>query len=64
MHNNAFIAANQALVARARELEIDTHVPFLCECGGPSCTAIIPMTVNAYTSLRSDRSTLVTSPGH
>jgi hypothetical protein len=58
------IAANDALLARARTLEIGAQVPFLCECGDPSCTAIVPMTAETYVELRSDSSALVNWPGH
>jgi hypothetical protein len=59
-----FIAANDALLARARELEIGAQVPFLCECGDSTCTAIVPMTVEKYVELRSDPSARVSWLGH
>jgi hypothetical protein len=47
-----FRDANERIQERARELEFEPPVPFLCECGEPSCRAIVRVGLQAYEVVR------------
>ena len=49
-----FRSANDAIVATARELEVETLVPFVCECSDAACTEIVRMSVGEYLDVRAD----------
>jgi hypothetical protein len=42
----------------------DEQLPFVCECGRPSCTDGIGLTVAEYESVRRDSTRFVVVPGH
>jgi hypothetical protein len=42
----------------------DEQLPFVCECGRPSCTDAIGLTVAEYESVRRDATRFVVVPGH
>jgi hypothetical protein len=42
----------------------DEQLPFVCECGRPSCTDGIGLTVAEYESVRRDATRFVVVPGH
>jgi hypothetical protein len=42
----------------------DEQLPFVCECGRPSCTDGIDLTVAEYESVRRDAARFVVVPGH
>jgi hypothetical protein len=42
----------------------DEQLPFVCECGRPSCTDGIGLTVAEYESVRRDATRFVLVPGH
>jgi hypothetical protein len=43
---------------------LDEQLPFVCECGRPSCTEAIGLTVAEYESVRRDATRFVVVPGH
>lgn len=55
--NNArFRAANDEIETAAADYGLDRNapLPFICECSNPRCTTIIPLTLDAYSRIRSD----------
>jgi hypothetical protein len=54
-------------VERDLETIVDTQdelLPFVCDCGRPSCTEAIGLSVAEYESVRSDPIRFVIVPGH
>jgi hypothetical protein len=49
-----FRDANERIQERARELDFEDPVPFLCECGEPSCRAILRLRLDEYEAIRRD----------
>jgi hypothetical protein len=46
---------------------VDPHdelLPFVCECGRPTCTDTIGLSIAEYESVRSDATRFVVVPGH
>jgi hypothetical protein len=60
----AFRDANERIQARARELEFEHTVPFLCECGNPRCHEIVRLELDAYDAVRSTPKRFFVFPGH
>ena len=63
------IGKNEALFREVNERirEITTYdgdAEFLCECGDPSCTEAIPMTLAEYEGIRRDPTHFAVIPGH
>jgi hypothetical protein len=48
----AFRDANERIEARAEELGFQPPVPFLCECGEPSCHEIVRLSFDEYADVR------------
>jgi hypothetical protein len=61
---DVFREANERVAARARELEVDQPLPFLCECRDQRCFARISLTIEEYEQARSDPRRYLTIPGH
>jgi hypothetical protein len=59
-----FRDANEQIQSRARELEFDERVPFLCECGEPHCHEILRLTPEEYEDVRRGSTRFVLIPGH
>ena len=59
-----FRSANERIAARARELEFDSEVPFLCECADRACRRLVLATVEEYDSVRDEPARYLTRPGH
>jgi hypothetical protein len=59
-----FRDANEQIQRRARALEFDEAIPFLCECGEPTCQEIIPLTLDEYEAARAESTTFFVVPGH
>jgi hypothetical protein len=57
----AFRSANDKISDAAEGLD---HVPFLCECAEPSCTATIVLTTEEYEEVRADSRHFLNVPGH
>jgi hypothetical protein len=59
-----FRDANERIEERARELEFEPPVPFLCECGDSSCRVIVRVTLKAYEGVRQSATTFLIAPEH
>ena len=59
-----FREANERIEERARELEFEQPVPFLCECGEPSCQAIVRLSLDQYEAVRSSGVRFFILPEH
>jgi hypothetical protein len=42
----------------------DELIPFVCECGRPSCTDAVSLSVSEYETVRTDAAQFVVLPGH
>ncbi len=47
-----FREANEKLGDERQELELIGQTPFLCECGDPSCTELIRLSLEQYEHVR------------
>jgi hypothetical protein len=65
-HNNrVFRAANERIRVAAEEYEHELErIPFLCECPVEDCLAVIQLTPDEYTDVRSDPNHFMTAIGH
>jgi hypothetical protein len=64
-NNRTFREANEHIRARVDELQPwMERIPFLCECPTPSCTEVIPLTLDEYGDVRADKRHFLTKPGH
>jgi hypothetical protein len=59
-----FRNANEHVAARARELEVQSPIPFLCECSDPHCFSHILLTLDAYEHARAGPERYMTVPAH
>src|SRR5919202_395168 len=59
-----FRDANERIQERARELEFEPPVPFLCECGDRGCQTIVRMTLEAYEAVRRHETWFLIAPDH
>jgi hypothetical protein len=59
-----FREANERIEARARELEFQERVPFLCECGEPKCREILRLELDEYEAVRRTGTNFFVVPGH
>lgn len=59
-----FRNANDGIASAAEATEIDSRVPFICECADPACREIIPMSAEDYAHVRSDARWFLNVPGH
>ncbi len=62
--DNPFVAANERIVAKARELEYDAPIPLLCECTDLRCRRIVRTPLDAYDTARAPPWQAITVPGH
>ncbi len=61
---DVFRNANERVAEKARELEVGTPIPFLCECSDTRCFAHILLTLEEYEEARSDSPRYLTISGH
>jgi hypothetical protein len=59
-----FRDANEQIQRRARALDFDERIPFLCECGEPTCQEILRLTLEEYEGARAESTTFFVVPGH
>ena len=59
-----FRDANEQIMKRAREYEFSDRVPFLCECGEPTCREILRLTLEQYEEVRRAGTRFLLVPGH
>jgi hypothetical protein len=60
----AFRAANEELVRKRRELQLEGTTPFLCECDNESCTELLQLELGEYERVRENPRHFVIVPGH
>ena len=64
-NNLTFREANETIRARADEYRAPLeHIPFLCECADPGCTAIVRLSLEEYAAVRADERHFFTVAGH
>jgi len=61
---DVFREANESIAAKARELQMEPPIPFLCECSDRRCFERIPLTIDEYEDARSAPQRYLTSSGH
>ena len=59
-----FREANESIAAKARELQMEPPIPFLCECSDRRCFARIPLTIDEYEEARAGPQRYLTTSGH
>jgi hypothetical protein len=61
---DVFREANESIAAKARELQMEPPIPFLCECSNKRCFARIPLTIEEYEEARAGPQRYLTTSGH
>lgn len=61
---DVFRSANESIAAKARELQMEPPIPFLCECSNERCLARILLTLDEYEEARSAPQRYLTISGH
>jgi hypothetical protein len=61
---DVFRSANESIANKARELELQPPIPFLCECSNMRCFARILLPLEEYEGARSDPQRYLTITGH
>jgi hypothetical protein len=61
---DVFREANEHIAEKARELELQQPIPFLCECSDKRCFAHLFLDLEEYEEARSDPRRYLTIPGH
>lgn len=56
--------ANERVAEKARELEMQGPIPFLCECSDRRCSAHIHLSLAEYDEARSDPERYLSVSGH
>jgi hypothetical protein len=59
-----FRDANERIGAAAGVYEVETPVPFICECADPTCSEIVRLLLVQYEEIRSDPRRFLNVPGH
>jgi len=59
-----FREANIKIAEKARELQMEPPIPFLCECTNKRCFARLHLTLEDYEEARSDPQRYLTITGH
>ena len=59
-----FRAANEKLGVKRQELDIDGPTPFLCECGDPTCTELVRLSLEQYEHVRTHAKWFLLRAGH
>jgi hypothetical protein len=61
---DVFREANERIAEKARELELQQPIPFLCECSDKGCFSHMLLTLDQYAGARADPQRYLTIPGH
>jgi hypothetical protein len=61
---DVFREANERIAEKARELDLQQPVPFLCECSNKSCFVHMLLTDEQYEEARADPQRYLTIAGH
>ena len=64
LDENPFAAANEQIVSKARELEIDGPIPLLCECADVRCRELVPTELSDFEAVRSPPAESILLTGH
>ena len=59
-----FRKANERIAAKARELGMESPIPFLCECSDTRCLGRVPLSIEAYGEARAAPQRYLTITGH
>jgi hypothetical protein len=59
-----FREANEKLGLKRQELDIDGLTPFLCECGDPTCTDLVRLSLEQYEHVRTHANWFLLATGH
>jgi hypothetical protein len=59
-----FREANERIAEKARELQMQPPIPFLCECSDKRCVGRLHLTLEEYEEARSDSQRYLTIPSH
>jgi hypothetical protein len=59
-----FREANEQIESTADAIHLDVDVPFICECAEPTCTQIVPLSLEVYEEIRSHPRRFFNVPGH
>jgi hypothetical protein len=60
---DVFRKANERIAAKARELGMDSPIPFLCECSDRCCLGRVPLLIEEYGEARAAPQRYVTMAG-
>jgi hypothetical protein len=64
-NNATFREANESIRDTVeREQPSMTTIPFICECAREDCRELVPMSLDAYASVREEPTYFVNFPGH
>ena len=63
-NDSAFRDANERIGAAADAYNIQTAIPFICECADPVCTEIVMLKIDEYEEIRTDPRRFLNAPGH
>jgi hypothetical protein len=61
---DVFRGANEKIAEKARELQMQPPIPFLCECSDKRCFARLHLTLEEYEEARCDRQRYLTISSH
>ena len=61
---DVFREANERIAEKARELDLQQPVPFLCECSNKRCFMHMLLTLEQYGGARADPQRYLTIAGH
>jgi hypothetical protein len=61
---DVFREANERIAEKARELDLEQPIPFLCECSDKRCFAHIFLALERYEETRADPARYLTVTGH
>jgi hypothetical protein len=59
-----FRQANERIAEAAEGLEVQSLVPFICECANPACRELLSLSLDAYRAVREDPRRFLNAPGH
>jgi hypothetical protein len=59
-----FREANEKLGLKRQELDLDGLTPFLCECGDPTCTELVRLSLEQYEHVRTHANWFLLATGH
>jgi hypothetical protein len=59
-----FRKANESIAAKAREIDMASPIPFLCECSDRRCLGRVPLSLEEYDEARAAPQRYLTIAGH